>query len=364
MKLYKSLIAAGLTMLALSSNAAQLAGKNVILIQGFLPQHLLIHPSDEGEADGKGYWADFDSALKENDDSNILYYPSNRPLQGANGIASLVAEQLEPMLNSGTCDNGCIFITHSTGDLVMRYIMANKNSLLGSSLANRLNVTAFIDMAGAGGGTELASLGMDVINGVNSGTQVIETLLEWAGFSISLGIDPGVLNDLQPTVARNTAVNNIPAIPKLRIASTGDEIYGFLTHLFIKGGDDSVVPLHSACGAANDGNYDSCTKDLRIDGRVTSVSKAPSSSQLYDYHYPLIMSEGMPHNDMFKDKDGRDMTFALSAENNYNNSGINTVDVDVEYYETYAWWDWFRKYRFITNADDKNMGQVILASFE
>jgi len=364
MKMYKTVLIAMLSLAALSSHAAQLAGKNVLLIQGFLPQHLLIHPNDEGESDGIGYWSDFDSALKNNDDSNILYYPSNYPLQGANGIAALVAEQLEPMLSSGTCDDGCIIITHSTGDLVMRYVMANKNSLLGSTLANRFNVTAFIDMAGAGGGTELASLGMDVINGVNAGTDVIETLLEWAGFNISLGINPGVLNDLQPTVARNTATTGIPSIPKLRISATGSEIYGFLTHLIIKGGDDSVVPLHSACGAANDNAYESCTKDLRMDGRVTSVSNAPSSSQLYDYHYPLIMSEKMPHNDMFKDKDGRDMTFALSAENNYNNGGAKTIDADVEYHHVYAWWDWFRKYRFITNADDKNMGQVILASFE
>ena len=219
-------------------------------------------------------------------------------------------------------------------------------------------------MAGAGGGTELASLGVDIVNGVNHGTDVIEALLDWAGFGLDLGIDPGVMYNLQPSIARNTAVNNIPSVPRLRIASTGDELYGFVTHAFIKGADDSVVPLHSACGAAYDNAYKSCTNDLRIDGRVTSVSNAPSSSQLYNYHYPLIMSETMPHNSMQADHDGHDMTFALSAESNYNSSGAKTINVDVEYNHVYAWWDWFHKYRYITNADDKNMGEVILASFE
>jgi len=363
MKMFKILIAVCLAFSAVASQA-QLAGKNVVLIQGFLPQHLLIHPADKGQADGNNYWSSFDSSLKNPSTSKILYYPSNYSLQGANGIAALIAEQLDPILSSGHCDDGCVFITHSTGDLVMRYVMANKYSLLGSELANRFNVFAFIDMAGAGGGTELANLGMDVINGVNFVPDVIETLLEWAGFNIELGLDPGVLYNLQPSVARNTAVDNIPAIPKLRIAGTGSELYGFLTHPLIKGADDSVVPLHSACGAASDNSYDSCTQNLRMDGRVTRVSNAPSSSQLYNYHYPLILSESMPHNAMQANKDGHGMTFALSGESLYNNSGIKTIGVDVEYYEYYDVWDWFHKYRVISNAQSKNMGQVILASFE
>jgi len=364
MKLYKTLIAACLTLAAASSHSAQLADKNVLLIQGFLPQHLIINPTDNGESSSDNYWSTFDSSLKDSGNSNVLHYPSNKSIEGSNGIAAIVADQLEPILSSGYCDNDCIIITHSTGDLVMRYMLANKNSLLGSSLANRFNVAAIIDMAGAGGGTELAAFGVDIINGVNHGTDVIEALLSWAGFDFELGINAGVMEDLQPTVARNIAVNNIPAIPRLRIASTGSEIYGFITHAIIKGKDDSVVPLHSACGAIYSNAYDSCTKDLRIDGRVTSVSKAPSSSQLYNYHYPLIMSETMPHNEMQANKKGHDMTFALSSESNYNNGNAKTIDVDVEYHNVYAWWDWFRKYRYITNADDKNMGQVILASFE
>ncbi|MFV1873031.1 MAG: hypothetical protein ACMZ64_06910 [Oleiphilus sp.] len=364
MKLYQKLLAVCLAATAFSTQAAQLAGKNVLLIQGFLPQHLIANPSDNGKAASDNYWSTFDASLKNSGNSNVLHYPSNERIEGSGGIASIVAAQLNPILSSGYCDNQCVVITHSTGDLVMRYVMANKNSLLGSSLANRLKVAAIIDMAGAGGGTELAALGVDIINGVNHGTDVIEALLDWAGFNFELGINPGVMHNLQPSIARNTATTNIPSIPRLRIASTGDELYGFITHPFIKGKDDSVVPLHSACGSAYPDAYDSCMRDLRIDGRVTSVSKAPSSSQLYNYHYPVIMSESMPHNSMQANHKGHDMTFALTSANRYGSSSAKTIDIDVEYYHIYAWWDWYNKYRYISNASNKNMGQVILASFE
>ena len=364
MKLIKYLLATCLAVTAMSTQAAQLAGKNVLLIQGFLPQHLLINPTDNGKKDSDTYWKTFDSAFKNYGNSNVIHFPSHKKIEGSGGIASIVASQLKTILGTGYCDNSCVIITHSTGDLVMRYMLANKSALLGSSVASRFKVSAIIDMAGAGGGTELASLGVDIINGVNHGTDVIEALLNWAGFNFHSGINPGVMYNLQPSIARNTAVSNIPSIPRLRIASSGDEIYGFVTHAVIKGKDDSVVPLHSACGAIYASAYDSCTRDLRIDGRVTSVSAAPSSSQLYNYHYPLVMSETMPHNSMQANHKNHEMTFALSSESRYNSSSAKTINVDVEWHEVYAWWDWYRKYRFITNAPNKNMGQVILASFE
>ncbi len=358
------LILAAMLMLVATGSYAQLAGKNVILIQGFLPWHIPLPPSDDGQADGIAYWNSFDPALKDPATTKILYWPSSKRLPGAGGIAELIASQLQPILSSGHCDNDCIIITHSTGDLVMRYVIANKLSLLGSTLANRFKVAAVIDMAGAGGGTELANYGVDIVNGINHGTDILEALLEFLGYELELGMNPGVAIDLQPTVARGTAVNDIPSIPRLRIAGSGDELYGFATHPLIKGTDDSVVPLHSACGAASASAYDSCVQDLRMDGRVTSVSNAPSLNQLYNFHFPIIMSEKMAHNEMQANKDGRDMTFALSGANLYNSSSAKTIDVDVEYHTVYAWWDWFREYRFITDADNKTMGRVILDSFE
>lgn len=363
MKLFKSIAALCLMAAALSAQSAQLAGKNVILIQGFLPQHLLFNPTDNGKKDSDTYWKTFDSSFKNSGNSNVLHFPSHKRLEGTGGVASIVAAQLKTMLQNGYCDNQCVIITHSTGDLVMRYMLANKNTLLGSTLANRFKVAAFIDMAGAGGGTELASFGVDVINGVNHGSSILEALLNWAGFNFKLGINTGVMYNLQPSIARNTSVSNIPAVPRLRVASTGSEIYGFVTHPIIKGGDDSVVPLHSACGAASATAYNSCVRDLRIDGRVMSISAAPYASQLYNYHYPIIMSEKLPHNSMQAAHSGYEMTFALSSSNRYMSGGAKTINVNVAYHEVYAWWDWYRKYRFINNAPSRNMGQIIKTSF-
>ena len=364
MKRVKNLLwLVGFWLLASTAQAA-LAGKNVLLIQGFLPQHILFNPSDNGVADGVNYWSRFNSTLKDPATTRILTFPSHKRLQGANSIASLIVAQLQPILSSGFCDNQCIVITHSTGDLVMRYLNANKTSLLGSNLASRFKVAAFIDLAGAGGGTELASFGVDLANGVNHVGSVVQAMLDYMGFNIRLGVNPGVMIDLQPSVARTTATSSIPAVPRLRVAASGDELYGVVTHPIIKGSDDSVVPLHSACGAATNGDYASCVTDLRMDGRVTSVSKAPTLSQLYNYHYPVILSHDMAHNEMQSDRTGRGMTFAVSGANKYKTGGAKTVNLNVSYYEENVWWDWFNKYRFITNAGSKTMGKVLLDSIQ
>ena len=364
MKRFKYLLTGGVLLLAAATSNAQLAGKNVLLIHGFRIQHILNPPSDEGLADSMSYWADFAPSLTDPATSRILYWPSQRRLAGAGGVAALISSELKPILESGFCDDQCIVVTHSTGDLVARYVLANKLSLLGSSLASRFKVAAVIDMAGAGGGTELANFAVDAATGVNTGTDIFLALMGFAGFKLEYGMNPGILIDLQPSVARNTAVNNISAIPRLRIVGSGDEPYGFSTHLIVKGMDDSVVPLHSACGAADSGAYDSCVQDLQMDGCVTSVSKAPSLSQLYDYHYPIILSATTAHNDVKTSKTGHDMTVALSGADYYRGSDAESIGVAIEHETRHIWWDWFHEYRFITGARDKSMGQVIVDAFD
>jgi hypothetical protein len=395
--MFKSIITLSLLLAAFSSQAGQLAGRNVLLIQGFLPFHVFNPTDDQGKADGFDYWKTFklyndgnglvynrDGTINEKGDPNarILYFDSSsrieEPSSNKLGTGINVATQLKNIFEEDPdfCgDVGCVVLTHSTGDLVMRYIMDN-TQLLGAQ-ADNLNVVAFVDMAGAGGGTEGATWLWLAANGANVAGWIVEGLSQWLGGDLSLpDFEPGILYDLIPNVARNTSVNHIPAIPKLRIAASGTELYGIVSHAFIKGKDDSVVPLHSACGASDPKAFDSCTRDLRIDGRVMNGVNGPSS--FYNFHYPIIMSEKMPHNDMFKAHGwtwdnkvypwyvtGRDMTFALSGANNYKNGSANqSVKVDVESKTVYAWWDWFRKYRFISNADKKSMGQVIIDSFE
>ncbi len=341
---------------------ANVGGKNVILIHGFNPFHIIAPPSDNGKADALNYWKKVNPAFLRQDggQTNIIHWPSHKRLTGSGGIISIVQPQIQALLNENYCANQCIIVTHSTGDLVTRYLLKNKNSLFGSTQAAKLKVAAVIDLAGAGGGTELANFGVGIANGVNYGSSIISGLLEYAGFYFSFGLNVGVMNDLQTSVARNHATNGFPSIPHLRVAGTGSEIYGFATHAIIHGADDSVVPLHSACGAAYANGYDSCSRDTRVDGKVTSVSNAPSSSQLYDFHYPIVMSETLAHNEMQSNTTGNTMTSIRSLESAYKNSAVYKQAVDIDDYEKREWWDWWSKYRYISGSSSKSVSTMLV----
>ncbi|MEJ2046392.1 MAG: hypothetical protein P8X74_05730 [Reinekea sp.] len=340
---------------------ATIGGKNVILIHGLKPEHLLSPPADNGQADANAYWDGINPAFLRQDGgtSNIIYWPSSKPLTGSDSLMSIVTPQITRLANEGYCNNGCVIVTHSTGDLVARYLLKYKNSLLGNSVADKFKITAVIDLAGAGGGTELANYGVGLVKGVNFSSSIISAIMEYLGYSFSYNAKIGVLNDLQPSVARNHATNGFPAIPHLRVAGGGDHFFG-LTKALISGNDDSVVPLHSACGSAYAKGYDSCSRDVRIDGRVTSVSDAPSFWDLYDYHYPLIMSKGLAHNNMQNGSTGNAMTSIRSYESAYWSGGANTLAVNIDDFEKREWWDWFHTYRWLNGADDKSISTVLV----
>lgn len=338
---------------------ADVGGKNVILIHGFNPFHLINNPTDNGKKDADNYWNGINSEfLKSSGASNIIHWPSHKRLVGSGGIISIVKPQIDQLLNENYCANKCVIVTHSTGDLVARYLLKNKNSIFGGD-ASKFKVAAVIDLAGAGGGTELANYGVGIANGVNFAGSVISGLLDFAGFNISLGLDVGVLNDLQTSVARNHATNGFPSIPHLRVAGTGDELYGFATHPLIKGSDDSVVPLHSACGAIYASSYKSCSRDTRVDGKVTFVSKAPRTSELYDFHYPIVMSETLAHNVMQTGATGNNMTSVRSLESLYKQES-NSISVNIDDFEKREWWDFFTKYRYIRDAKNHSVTTVIV----
>lgn len=346
---------------------AKLAGKNLLLVQGFELYQLIENPTDNGQVDGIGYWDEFLPATKDPASARILYWPSHLRLQGADGVAAIVSEQLRGMLASGFCDEQCIVVTHSSGDLVMRYVMANKLSLLGPELAERFKVAAFIDMAGAGGGTELVSVVLDVIHGMNQSPTLVEIIKFIAGVDLSLATTTGILPDLTPNAARNMGMNSAEAIPHLRVASTGKEdYYGIFLDPFIKGGDDSVIPLHSSCGAAVVESFYSCTADVNMDGQLGGGDKAPSRAQMHDYYYPIILSDEMAHTNMTDIEGGNAMTFALEGIDLYEQeqqANGQVLPLLPEYEEVTFWWDWFNEYRRIVGAEGKSLGQVLDETF-
>jgi len=362
-KLIKAFVLVFMTSVFATNVSADLGGKKVILIHGFDPFQLIFSPQDNGKADSVTYWDGASNDLKTDTAglSNIIYWPSTKRLMGSDGIISIVQPQIAALLEAGHCDDQCVIVTHSTGDLVSRYLLKNKTSLFGS-LAGRFKVAAVVDLAGAGGGTELANFGVGIANGIDYATKVASGIFAFAGFNIEPGLNVGVMTDLQTSVARNHATGGFPSIPHLRVAGTGDEFYGFATHLLIKGSDDSVVPLHSACGSHKANYYESCSRDLRISGKVAYEYYAPKFSDLYDYHYPLVMSESLQHNHMQGGKTGNQMTFIESVANQYNGGSAATVGLHFQTKNVYEWWDFFSKYRYIKNAKSRSITQVLADS--
>jgi hypothetical protein len=399
MRILKSIITLSVALAASSSFAGQIAGKNILLIQGYWPTHIAADPGDNGKADGYRYWET--SALYNNGNgivhhangtineqadphARILYYDSGKTTKGPGNTGQNVANQLQTLFAAEPdyCADGCVLVTHSTGEIVMRYVMNPINAGLLGPFANNLNIDAVIEMAGAGGGTDLADIGFGLFQGINGISQwATNAINEWLHTDITAySTRIGMTYDLKPSVARSLASEGTtPAIPHLRIAGTGDELFGFITHGLIKGRDDSVLPLHSTCGASYEGYFDSCVDDLAVNGRVKYVAKHPTD--YYDYHYPIIMSENTPHNDMPQKINywsyqnllvlpwlvkGHPMTFATSGASKYwvedNNGTVNSdVQVDVSYHHSYPW---FQKHRYITNASKKSMSTVIKESFE
>lgn len=340
-----------LTAAALFASAAQgqIAGKNVILVHGFQQGDLSNPPADDAEVSRRGdaYWQAFWAARAE----ARIDWASNDRVEGR--TAERAFAQMLSISQSGLCNSGCVLVTHSTGDLVARYILENQANWLRGAGAAPLTILTTLDFAGAGGGTELADLAVNVAYSDNWYDYPVR-----AALGAFLGVDPepgnlGVVNDLQPAVARNIGTSP-SAIPHLRFVGGGSS-YGGITKPFIKGTDDGVVPLHSACGATTAGSFDSCIGNVDLDGKRTSV-KAPGAR--YYNHYPVLMSRGINHGAVVDNTTGNAMTYAF---NNLNANGV-AVNFDTYTYNKRAWWQWWGAgdtYQSIRNGDQFSMSGLV-----
>ncbi len=426
MKTKLFLIAVMLWAGSLTATAGQLAGKNIILVQGFQLQHVFMSRThDDGKRFGYNYWNRFglynqgngavkvasptgltllDQNLPMLKDANgtkfniydtsreavyyddpharILHFDSTYRLEEPNGqgIGATIARQINQLFaeDPSYCarTNGCIVITHSTGDLVMQYIEENKSTLLDANARNAFDVTAYIDMAGARGGTEGAAILFELaefLQGLASSTTLswyqqesVDLANDWLNLVLGTeGVEylapgkhfqSGVLYNLKPQNARNTGLYNPDSIPHLRIASAGYEPYGYITQFFIKGYDDSVVPLHSACGSSRALAYSSCVENRNLHGKVTSSVDAPSWDDLYDYHYPFIQSRHLRHNGHQWDDRGNTMAPLITSA-----QVAHDLTIDVDAQTTWGFL-WLSRYIRIRDAEDKTMAQVLTES--
>jgi len=317
---------------------AKLAGKNVILVHGFQPGQLQSQPNQAQQiTDANAYWSSYWGSRAE----ATIYWSSTDRITG--GIKDTVRDQIEALEARGTCSAGCVVVTHSTGDLVIRDALTRLTQWGINS--SQFRVLAVLDFAGAGGGTELADIAVSVAQGsglINS--------VQKSAINLFLGFSPtpdriGVLNDLRPVAAREIAKAN-NSYPRLRFVGTGSE-YLSVTKPFIKGSDDSVVPMHSACGAPSMGSYDSCSRSVQANGVLTSVSAAPSS--LLFNHYAVLMGEGTNHSEAINNSRSGNFTTIT------NYRSFNGVNVDFSTITSRKWWAFWRKVRYVRDGDRKSM---------
>ena len=349
----KTLIAATLASLALSAPAtAQIAGKNVVLVHGFQPAQLSNPPTSNAavSADGANYWQEFWGARAQ----ARIDWDSTQRIEG-NGML-FVYEQLKALSQSGLCAQGCVFVTHSTGDLVTRYLLENQARWLAADGLQPLQVAAVIDLMGAGGGTELADIALSVANN-NSWWAAPAKAAVRAVF----GIDPtpqnlGVINDLTTNQARSIAMSP-NGIPRLRVVGGGSDFFG-TTGAFISGTDDGVVPAHSACGATQAAAFDSCSRSIAMNGRVGNAS---GPAALWFNHYPILMSESAAHNGM---RGSQGNTRAVPVVNNVTLNGFR-VAFDSRTYEQRAWWQLWGAgdtYIEVPGSDRRNLSELVYTS--
>jgi len=336
------LILAVAALLLSSGVQAKLAGKNVVLVHGFISQHLGAEPSQvERRAVADDYWQAY---WVERAEATIIY-PSHERVQGR--IKDEVRGQILQLEQNGLCANGCIFVTHSTGDLVLRDALSRLNQW--GVNQNRFKVMSVIDLAGAGGGTGLADLAIGVAETRGPITGVVRAI---AGAVLQANFVPeslGVLNDLRVANARSIAQQN-NVYPRLRVAGAGDA-FARITKGFIRGYDDSVVGMHSACGARFAGDVESCSSSIRSNGQLAGA-RGPGS--LLHNHFPIVMGDRADHEELRNNN-----SFGGHLTTVVNNRTIGGLNIDFRTDTSRRGWSWFRKVRQITGSDRKSVSANI-----
>ncbi len=343
---FKSIIIAAAVLLGSGTYSdgayAKLAGKNVILVHGFISEHLNTRPSQADQLrQGDNYWRTFWAARAE----ETLVYPSHERVRGR--IKDAVRSQFLDYERRGVCVNGCVFVTHSTGDLVLRDALTRLNQW--GIDKNRFKVMTVIDLAGAGGGTGLADLAVSTAQTRGPITGIVRSI---AGAVLGTNFVPerlGVMNDLRVATARSIAQQN-NVYPRLRVAGAGDQ-FARITKGFIKGYDDSVVGMHSACGARYAGNVESCSSSVRSNGQLARA-KGPGS--LLHNHFPIVMGDRADHEELRNNS-----SFGGHLTTVVNNRTIGGLRIDFQTNTGRRGWSWFTKVREINGSNRKSVSANI-----
>jgi hypothetical protein len=355
-----SLVAASSLMLAATMSNAQMSGHNVVLVHG-LQSAVLFEGQQTDEQlsqGGAAYWDDY--WLDKGD--YRLDWDTNDRVEGKTAERAYgVVMQLS---DANACANGCIFVTHSTGDMVARYLFDNMDTWLEAAGKPALNVLASIDLAGAGGGSELADLAVDLQQNDSWYLAPMKAAVSYfAGGTTTLPENLGTMYDLQVTTARNIATTP-NSIPRLRFVGGGDDAYK-VTKAFLKGTDDSVVALHSSCGAINARGIDSCSTRVEMNGLVDSAN---GPDGLVYNNYPILQGQGISHAGIvsfYGTTNAVDDELAY-VRNSFSSNGLN-VSFDTYVLDYKPWWYGFwasaDQYQYVQGSGDKMVSEIIYDTF-
>lgn len=355
-----SLVAASGVMLAATTASAQMAGHNVVLVHG-LQSAVLFEGQQTDEQlsrGGEAYWDDY--WLDKGD--YRLDWDTNDRVEGK--TAERAYNLVMQLSDANACANGCIFVTHSTGDLITRYLFDNMDTWLEAAGKPALNVLASIDLAGAGGGSELADLAVDLHQNDSWYYAPMKAAVSYfAGGTSTLPENLGTMYDLQVTTARNIATTP-NSIPRLRFVGGGDDAY-MTTKAFLSGTDDSVVALHSSCGAINARGIDSCSTRVEMNGLVDAAN---GPDGLVYNNYPILQGQGISHGGIvsfFGASNAIDDELAY-VRNSFASNGLS-VNFDTYVYDYKPWWYGYwssaDQYQYVRGSGDKMISEIIYDTF-
>ncbi|MFC1502849.1 hypothetical protein ACFL53_00640 [Pseudomonadota bacterium] len=331
---------------SLSFTASAAIGEHpVILIHGFQAGQLQEQPnSDEVAKAGESYWQDY--WINKADDR--IDWPSQERVAGK--ISSdYVWPKLKELSEKQTCANGCVFVTHSTGDLVARYILDNQANWLENAGLQPLNIVATFDFAGAGGGSELGDLAINVAEGGGVANSALKYAISlWLG-EIPTSQNTGVLNDLKVSNARQLAPLPDSRVPRIRFSGDGSDYLG-LTAGFLPGHDDGVVASHSSCGASRSGDFNSCSLTIAYDGKISVQSRGVSD--FMPQHYPLLMGNKYSHGGLISSIHNGQVTAANQQVTLTDGSVIDVQTTDEKYWLT------GNIYRYVNGSDVQTMSEL------
>lgn len=349
MKVLKQLLSAALFtgLLSVSAQAA-VGGYPVVLVHGFQPDNLASRPNaNQVAVNGEAYWNEFWASRAD----VRIDWPSQERIAGR--IASqYVWPKLRQLSINNTCNPGCVFVTHSTGDLVTRYILDNQALWLQNAGLQPLNIVATLDFAGAGGGSELADLAVNVATGGGLFDRTLQLALSlWLG-QMPNANNVGVLNDLRVNTARQLAAFPDSRVPRMRFIGAGSDFLG-ATGLFLPGTDDGVVASHSSCGASSVGAFDSCAANVGFDGKITNQSRPVRN--FMPLHYPMLMSDAYSHNAVIGQQRKGHITVARNTVRYTDQKPLSFNSYD----ETRGWWIFASRYRVVSGSERQAMSPLV-----